>query len=40
MKGLVDEGSEAIEEDSPPDIKDANLIGAAEAASVEPCLSS
>lgn len=30
MKGLVEEGSEAIEEDAPPSIKDANLIGAAQ----------
>jgi ferritin-like metal-binding protein YciE len=30
MKGLVEEGSEAIEEDAPPAIKDANLIGAAQ----------
>ncbi len=30
MKGLVEEGSEAIDEDAPPAIKDANLIGAAQ----------
>jgi ferritin-like metal-binding protein YciE len=30
MKGLVEEGAEAIEEDAPPAIKDANLIGAAQ----------
>jgi len=30
MKGLVKEGSEAIETDAPPAIRDANLIGAAQ----------
>jgi ferritin-like metal-binding protein YciE len=30
MKGLVEEGAEAIEEEAPPAIKDANLIGAAQ----------
>jgi ferritin-like metal-binding protein YciE len=30
MKGLVEEGAEAIEEDAPDAVKDANLIGAAQ----------
>lgn len=30
MKGLVDEGAEAIEADAPPALRDANLIGAAQ----------
>jgi len=30
MKGLVEEGAEAVKEDAPPAIKDANLIGAAQ----------
>ena len=30
MKGLVEEGAEAIESDSPDMVKDANLIGAAQ----------
>ncbi|HWA07981.1 MAG TPA: ferritin-like domain-containing protein [Opitutaceae bacterium] len=30
MKGLVDEGEEAIKTDGPPAIRDANLIGAAQ----------